>query len=125
MIIMVMLVMEIINDFLCFPKFLRRNHCNQFTIFLFNKERFSCFTSIYIVIQVCFHVFDFDDGHIWEVGETGFEPATSCSQSRRATKLRYTPSIEFFYPTIIQVRDNFGTPFKKFIITFLLMCILT
>ena len=25
------------------------------------------------------------------VGVTGFEPATSCSQSRRATKLRYTP----------------------------------
>ena len=25
------------------------------------------------------------------VGTTGFEPATSCSQSRRATRLRYTP----------------------------------
>ena len=25
------------------------------------------------------------------VGTTGFEPATSCSQSRRATKLRYSP----------------------------------
>ena len=25
------------------------------------------------------------------IGVTGFEPATSCSQSRRATKLRYTP----------------------------------
>jgi hypothetical protein len=25
------------------------------------------------------------------VGMTGFEPATSCSQSRRATKLRYIP----------------------------------
>ena len=25
------------------------------------------------------------------VGLTGFEPATSCSQSRRATKLRYSP----------------------------------
>ena len=28
---------------------------------------------------------------IWMVGMTGFEPATSCSQSRRATKLRYIP----------------------------------
>ena len=27
------------------------------------------------------------------VGVTGFEPATSCSQSRRATKLRYTPLV--------------------------------
>jgi hypothetical protein len=26
-----------------------------------------------------------------EVGATGFEPATSCSQSRRSTKLSYTP----------------------------------
>ncbi len=25
------------------------------------------------------------------VGEEGFEPPTSCSQSRRATRLRYTP----------------------------------
>ena len=25
------------------------------------------------------------------VGTTGFEPATSCSQSRRATKLRHVP----------------------------------
>src|SRR4029453_2641559 len=25
------------------------------------------------------------------VGATGFEPATSCSRSRRATKLRYAP----------------------------------
>ena len=28
------------------------------------------------------------------VGEEGFEPPTSCSQSRRATRLRYTPNIE-------------------------------
>ncbi len=27
------------------------------------------------------------------VGVTGFEPATSCSQSRRATKLRHTPMV--------------------------------
>ena len=26
------------------------------------------------------------------VGTTGFEPATSCSQSRRATKLRHVPT---------------------------------
>jgi hypothetical protein len=28
------------------------------------------------------------------IGMTGFEPATSCSQSRRATKLRYIPDCE-------------------------------
>ena len=27
------------------------------------------------------------------VGETGFEPATSCSQSRRATGLRHSPTL--------------------------------
>jgi hypothetical protein len=27
-----------------------------------------------------------------KIGMTGFEPATSCSQSRRATKLRYIPA---------------------------------
>ena len=30
---------------------------------------------------------------IWMVGMTGFEPATSCSQSRRATKLRHVPKV--------------------------------
>ena len=30
--------------------------------------------------------------HPHMVGTTGFEPATSCSQSRRATKLRHVPS---------------------------------
>ena len=29
------------------------------------------------------------------VGVEGFEPPTSCSQSRRATRLRYTPTISF------------------------------
>src|SRR5262245_43308789 len=29
------------------------------------------------------------------VGATGFEPATSCSRSRRATKLRYAPPTVF------------------------------
>jgi hypothetical protein len=28
------------------------------------------------------------------VGVEGFEPPTSCSQSRRATRLRYTPTTE-------------------------------
>jgi hypothetical protein len=27
------------------------------------------------------------------VGETGFEPATLCSQSRCATRLRYSPTV--------------------------------
>lgn len=26
------------------------------------------------------------------IGETGFEPAASCSQSKRATKLRHSPA---------------------------------
>ena len=30
------------------------------------------------------------------VGLTGFEPATFCSQSRRATKLRYSPFLLAF-----------------------------
>lgn len=29
--------------------------------------------------------------YINQIGMTGFEPAASCSQSRRATKLRYIP----------------------------------
>ncbi len=29
------------------------------------------------------------------VGLTGFEPATFCSQSRRATKLRYSPFMHY------------------------------
>ena len=28
------------------------------------------------------------------VGATGFEPATSCSQSRCATRLRYAPTVQ-------------------------------
>ncbi len=31
---------------------------------------------------------------------TGFEPATSCSQSRRATKLRYIPDPLVLMPSI-------------------------
>ena len=31
------------------------------------------------------------------VGVEGFEPPTFCSQSRRATKLRYTPYIRYNY----------------------------
>ena len=27
----------------------------------------------------------------FDIGETGFEPAASCSQSKRATKLRHSP----------------------------------
>ena len=36
------------------------------------------------------------------VGLTGFEPATSCSQSRRATKLRYSPMCQTAQSPIIR-----------------------
>ena len=38
------------------------------------------------------------------VGLTGFEPATFCSQSRRATKLRYSP---FMHSRTWQVNTSF------------------
>ena len=31
------------------------------------------------------------------VGTTGFEPATSCSQSKRSTKLSHVPTLEVLY----------------------------
>src|SRR5438105_6170878 len=34
-----------------------------------------------------------DEAKPYQVGATGFEPATSCSRSRRATGLRYAPKI--------------------------------
>lgn len=52
--------------------------------------------------------------HIQIIGMTGFEPATSCSQSIRATKLRYIPFIfknilsktvkfcKFYYPLFVR-----------------------
>jgi hypothetical protein len=33
----------------------------------------------------------------FEIGMTGFEPAASCSQSRRATKLRYIPAQSIYF----------------------------
>ena len=38
-----------------------------------------------------------------DVGEAGFEPATSCSQSRRAAKLRYSP---FRWPSLVRGRSG-------------------
>ena len=35
------------------------------------------------------------------VGETGFEPATFCSQSRHSTRLSYSPSIKYIYFCLI------------------------
>ncbi len=32
--------------------------------------------------------------YFYLVGAAGFEPATSCSQSKRATKLRYAPILD-------------------------------
>ena len=42
------------------------------------------------------------------VGVEGFEPPTSCSQSRRATKLRYTPTT-FFINGLL----NFSTTLEE------------
>ena len=44
------------------------------------------------------------------VGETGFEPATLCSQSRCATRLRYSPSAAI-HRSKAAVSDQ-GTPFR-------------
>ena len=38
------------------------------------------------------------------VGLTGFEPATFCSQSRRATKLRYSPFLLAFSEPVLRNR---------------------
>ena len=40
------------------------------------------------------------------VGMTGFEPATSCSQSKRATKLRYIPIPTYYNER--QVKSQYG-----------------
>ena len=37
------------------------------------------------------------------VGTTGFEPATSCSQSKRATKLRHVPMFQQRFDIIAQI----------------------
>ena len=43
----------------------------------------------------------------YQVGVTGFEPATYCSQSNRATKLRYTPSgVRIFVSLLLDVIIN-------------------
>ncbi len=44
------------------------------------------------------------------VGEEGFEPPTSCSQSRRATRLRYTPTLTL---TVILPDETQFTPTCK------------
>lgn len=39
------------------------------------------------------------------VGVTGFEPATSCSQSKRATKLRHTPRPVQYTPDRLKLKN--------------------
>ena len=41
------------------------------------------------------------------VGTTGFEPATSCSQSRRATKLRHVPPFQLLQYTKLSAADEY------------------
>ena len=38
------------------------------------------------------------------VGVTGFEPATSCSRNRRATRLRHTPTVKMVRPLGVEPR---------------------
>ena len=44
------------------------------------------------------------------VGMTGFEPATSYSRSKRATKLRHIPILEYFI--ILLVNNKYGRMYK-------------
>ena len=49
------------------------------------------------------------------VGETGFEPATLCSQNRCATRLRYSPNKSAYSTNVNLFKEknkNFGD-FKK------------
>ena len=42
------------------------------------------------------------------VREVGFEPTTSCSQSKRATGLRYTLTGQVFYPIFATLWSLYG-----------------
>ena len=45
------------------------------------------------------------------VGAVGFEPTTSCSRSRRATKLRYAPTeIALLILNHFRILQNYRTP---------------
>ena len=44
-------------------------------------------------------------GPHWQVGAPGFEPGTSCSQSRRDTGLRYAPKVRASYYTRPSARN--------------------
>ena len=50
------------------------------------------------------------------VGETGFEPATSWSQTRRATRLRYSPS-----EGLLMRKREIGTMWQKILVIFRLI----
>lgn len=55
----------------------------------------------------------------FRVGMTGFEPATFCTQNKRATKLRYIPPIinnYFIFVLIVSYLLHFAYTFDLFII---------
>ena len=69
-----------------------------------------------------------------KVGATGFEPATTCSQNRSATGLRYTPLIELILIVLSLISElrvqryyyylippNFSTSFFTFISFFVFL----
>jgi hypothetical protein len=48
------------------------------------------------------------EGPLSSVGVTGFEPATSSSRTKRATKLRHTPLQGALERTSVSLADNWG-----------------
>ena len=48
------------------------------------------------------------------VGVAGFEPAASCSQSRRDTGLRYTPMVSLYEDAKLKNKNAFQNGFRIF-----------
>ena len=72
---------------------IRWNHYCSISVLVLYTYRLSILHSFKKSFPILFPMFHSVKFHKIDmvIGVTGFEPATSCSQSRRATKLRYTP----------------------------------
>ncbi len=53
---------------------------------------------------------------LWLVGVAGFEPTTSCTPSKRATGLRYTPNLFYLGKAKVLFSRNFCQSFCNFLI---------